>query len=628
MLILFSLALVFSPFSSLGESVYAEEEGDVVEVEDESTRDSSEGEKEKQESDEETSKEEAEENESNDEEAVKEEGTDDEDENKDAEDSSKKNEVEEEEGHVEEDFTDQPSDEQDTSGPEDDFIWDVNSDGTAVINGYKDEETSITIPSEVSDGEETFTVTEIGARAFLEGSLTEVIIPDTVNVIGDGAFAFNNNLENVEIPNSVKIIGDGAFAYNSLERIIIPGSVDEIGEEAFINNNLIEVVINEGVKIIGDGAFAYNSLERIIIPGSVDEIGEEAFINNNLIEVVINEGVKVIGDGAFAHNYLEEVIIPSSVGVIGKEKFILAGINKVVMNAGIDRYIPGAFESNNLIKVIIKNKNIQIYGEAFKDNQDLTIWGYADSGAQAYADDRYPFITTVDIGDSTDVFGGDTVAVWDDDYKVHALLEIPYSITNIASTLTLEVKNSDNSPEGHKKAGAVLDFTFKLGNQAIDFDEYAGDDFILSLLIEADDADVAIHHEISEANWKNIGGNIDDGMITAPVNHFSTYGVFVKADEEPEKPKEPKDPKDPEFDPCDSQDPAFFGCPEDEIDDKTTVTIDSDDTDKTDKTVGTGTLPKTATNTFNMLLVGIVLLVIGGITAVYFNRRSRTTFEK
>src|SRR5690625_1124807 len=563
MLILFSLALVFSPFSSLGESVYAEEEGDVVEVEDESAGDSSEGEKEKQESDEETSKEEAEENDSNDEEAAKGESADDEDENNDGEASSPKNEVEEEaeEGHVEEDFIDQPSDEQNTSGPEDDFIWDVNSDGTAVIYEYVGEESSITIPSEISDGSYTFTVTEIGVGAFSDGSLTEVIIPDTI-------------------------------------------------------------------KIIGDGAFASNSLERIIIPGSVDEIGEEAFIDNNLIEVVINEGVKVIGDGAFAHNYLEEVIIPSSVDVIGKEEFILAGINKVVMNAGIDRYIPGAFESNNLTKVIIKNKKIKIYGDAFKDNQDLTIWGYADSDAQAYADDRYPFITTVDIGDSTDVLGGDTVAVWDDDYKVHALLEIPYSITNIASTLTLEVKNSGNSPEGHKKAGAVLDFTFKLGNQAIDFDEYAGDDFILSLLIEADDADVAIHHEISEANWKNIGGNIDDGMITAPVNHFSTYGVFVKADEEPEKPKEPKDPKDPEFDPCDSQDPAFFGCPEDEIDDKTTVTIDSDDTDKTDKTVGTGTLPKTATNTFNMMLVGIVLLVIGGITAVYFNRRSRTTFEK
>ena len=65
-------------------------------------------------------------------------------------------------------------------------------------------------------------------------SLKEVIIPNSVESIGDRAFRGCTNLKEVNIPNSVKSIGDEAFKdCSSLQTVIIPNSVESIGYKAF-----------------------------------------------------------------------------------------------------------------------------------------------------------------------------------------------------------------------------------------------------------------------------------------------------------------------------------------------------------------------------------------------------------
>ena len=66
------------------------------------------------------------------------------------------------------------------------------------------------------------------------GKSTDVIIPNTVNYIGDSAFKDCVGLKKVKIPNSITNIGNNAFyGCNNLEDLIIPDSVIFIGNSAF-----------------------------------------------------------------------------------------------------------------------------------------------------------------------------------------------------------------------------------------------------------------------------------------------------------------------------------------------------------------------------------------------------------
>ena len=66
------------------------------------------------------------------------------------------------------------------------------------------------------------------------GNETKVVIPDSVTVIGGGAFWGCESLKEITIPDSVTEIGGHAFYYClSLKEITIPDSVIDIGECAF-----------------------------------------------------------------------------------------------------------------------------------------------------------------------------------------------------------------------------------------------------------------------------------------------------------------------------------------------------------------------------------------------------------
>ncbi len=82
-----------------------------------------------------------------------------------------------------------------------------------------------------------------------------VIIPDNIEVIGDGAFQ-GKKITSVTIPDSVHTIGHYAFnRCKKLTSIDIPTGVIYIGDYAFKGcKNLIALEIPRSVKRIGKGA--------------------------------------------------------------------------------------------------------------------------------------------------------------------------------------------------------------------------------------------------------------------------------------------------------------------------------------------------------------------------------------
>ena len=94
----------------------------------------------------------------------------------------------------------------------------------------------ITIPATVENGGITYTVTEIGGRAFYEcEGLVSINIPDGVTSIGEEAFYECLGLESVTFGSGVGIIGDNAFmGCSSLAEITCRATVPPVcGQDCF-----------------------------------------------------------------------------------------------------------------------------------------------------------------------------------------------------------------------------------------------------------------------------------------------------------------------------------------------------------------------------------------------------------
>ena len=105
------------------------------------------------------------------------------------------------------------------------------------------------------------------------GNDGEVVIPDGVKIVGEGAFK-SLGLECATIPNSVTNIGVSAFeGCWDLAQVIIPGSVKTIEMRAFDScENLVSLEIDRGLESIGVRAFGSCRLTRVTIPDSVTNI--------------------------------------------------------------------------------------------------------------------------------------------------------------------------------------------------------------------------------------------------------------------------------------------------------------------------------------------------------------------
>ena len=136
------------------------------------------------------------------------------------------------------------------------LTYELIDDGTAYkVSGYTGQPINVVIPSEYGG----LPVTGIGSGVFEECfSLTSVVIPDSVIMLGDYAFFECFDLTSVVIGNGVIFIGISAFSScSSLTSVAIPDSVTTIGNSAFSGcSGLTSIEISDGVTSIGTGAFS------------------------------------------------------------------------------------------------------------------------------------------------------------------------------------------------------------------------------------------------------------------------------------------------------------------------------------------------------------------------------------
>lgn len=100
-------------------------------------------------------------------------------------------------------------------------------------------------------------------------------IPDSVEVIGENAFCFNQSGICPHLPKSLKVIEAGAFNnFLGLSYIEIPAGVEIIGDFAFQETDLETVALPKGLKKLGASVFQWTKISNIIIPSSVESIAD------------------------------------------------------------------------------------------------------------------------------------------------------------------------------------------------------------------------------------------------------------------------------------------------------------------------------------------------------------------
>lgn len=180
----------------------------------------------------------------------------------------------------------------------------VNADGKSVtVSGTSEKPTQLTIESSISDNGTNYTVTKIATWAFNAcNTLTEVTLPNTVEIIGFQAFFKCSNLTKVIIPEGVTKIGQAAFyGCSQLTSITIPSTITNMDTAFSGNTALSHVTLTNGISKISSNAFERcTGLTEVEIPASVDQICPFAFNGcTNLKRVLLEKNIKTINVNAF-----------------------------------------------------------------------------------------------------------------------------------------------------------------------------------------------------------------------------------------------------------------------------------------------------------------------------------------
>lgn len=164
------------------------------------------------------------------------------------------------------------------------------------------------------------------------GSENNLVLPNDITEIYQGAFTNQYNLKTVVLPNSLTKIGDRPFYNCSAIEYSVIGNAKYLGNEqnpylylAKVTDDKIEsFTVPNGCRFIAHSAFYdCSALTSVEISSSVLEIGAGAFTGcSSLSSIKLPNGLKTIGNNAFMNCYkLISIEIPESVENVGDLAF-------------------------------------------------------------------------------------------------------------------------------------------------------------------------------------------------------------------------------------------------------------------------------------------------------------------
>ena len=173
------------------------------------------------------------------------------------------------------------------------------------------------------------------------------------------------NCENIVIPEGVTKICEGAFEGNEeIERVVLPKTLLKIENASFYDcHNLSEIKLNKGLRDIGSDAFRGAGMSCVKIPDSVVRIGHSAFscdieVGARNTNYSANDGILYSNDGKKLVIYPEykeneEFEIPGTVEIIGSYAFEDTCIETLIIPESITSLHNNIFGCTSEISTLI-----------------------------------------------------------------------------------------------------------------------------------------------------------------------------------------------------------------------------------------------------------------------------------
>ena len=312
----------------------------------------------------------------------------------------------------------------------------------------------------------TGVLNEVDVDNFSKDKITQIVFDSDVTMVPKNLFESADLSElDLVLPDNITEIGDGAFELSNLKSIKFGNSVTSIGEQAFSGTNLTELELVPSIQTVGAYAFSGIKIKKLTLPATLKKVSECAFSNlseleelnynitdlkkwedsswpsvfggmSNLkklnigpgvtlipycfmngvsslggVELTIPSSVKTIDDLAFRESGLTKVSFEGNrLSYIGYDAFYLCPIAEVKLPSSVKQMQTEAFGKNiAVVKTVVPQKLKILENLTFVDNlslervaihkdtkidgdpfygckkEILVIYGYTGSPAEKYA---------------------------------------------------------------------------------------------------------------------------------------------------------------------------------------------------------------------------------------------------
>lgn len=250
-------------------------------------------------------------------------------------------------------------------------------------------------------------VKRISKSAFRNcNQLTEIVLPEGLEVIGDTAFYGCTQLKRISLPKSVSQIGAYAYKGCPLQGTLDLMNIKDIGEGAFEGcTGLTSVVLPENLLRIEASLFqGCTGLTVVNIPQCVTTIGTSAIAScSRLQSVAIPDEVERIEDYAFKGcSNMKHLAIGNSVKKIGVEAFgECRRLKSLSIPASVDSILSSFVDCDSVSSLELKdgNRPILIEGKCFNGGNmmiDTLYIGRKISGVPQFNECAY--LSTLTVG--------------------------------------------------------------------------------------------------------------------------------------------------------------------------------------------------------------------------------------
>ncbi len=301
------------------------------------------------------------------------------------------------------------------NGYENGFTY-VIADQKATVLSCRSTDEKIVIPDTLGG----YPVTAIENDAFhrAQRTLAEVVLPDSIETIGDYAFSGCNRLTGIQLSANLKHIGEGAFNdCLALTELTLPDGLEVIESDAFNGCvSLQDISFPKHLKKIGvpsleDTLWYYERPEGLLYIGNIlyqykgnmpdntsvtvlegtEHIAKNAFWDcQSLTAITLPSSLKTIESGAFENcSGLSQITIPDSVTYLGGNAFSYAGLTDVSIGKGITMLEDGTFGNCKALREVTVPDGIVEIKDAFFGSENLETIRISDqsrlSRLSAYA---------------------------------------------------------------------------------------------------------------------------------------------------------------------------------------------------------------------------------------------------